>query len=166
MATQVSNWLVQDETKTKHSDSYRELYKRENPEQMENVYMHSIWEAQFILCIPKNRTRHTYFIFLKTYPRSDNTWFSSLTYDANFPYLLFLLLKSSIFFLNPMAFRLHFLFTKFSFIKGNLNLMQNTAINAVVPMKNTQKSYTFPINSYGFGFLHFLAHINVCSSKY
>lgn len=83
-----------------------------------------------------------------------------------FLYLLFLLLKSSIFFLNPMAFRLHFLFTKFSFIKGNLYLMKNTAINALIPMKNTQKSYIFPINSYGFGFSHFLAHINVCSSKF
>lgn len=84
-ATQVSNWLVLDETKTKHSDSYRELYKTENPEQMENVYMHSIWGAQFILCIPKNRILHTYFIFLKTYPRRNNTWVSSLIYDANFP---------------------------------------------------------------------------------
>ena len=72
-----------------------------------------------------------------------------ITYDVNFLYLIFLLFKSCIFFLNPMAFRLHLFFTKFSFIEGNLNLMQNTPISAVIPRK-TQKITFSNVISYSF----------------
>lgn len=60
-----------------------------------------------------------------------------------FLYLVFLLLKLSIFFLNPVAFRLHLLFTKFGFIKGDLNLIQKTPISEPIPKKN-RKEVTLP----------------------
>lgn len=97
---------------------------------MEDEHMYSIWGAQFKLCISQNRILHTYFISLKADLRKDiqeAMVLSSLVYTIyalTFLYLVSLLLKLRIFLLNPMAFGLHLLFTKFSFVKGNLNLMR------------------------------------------
>lgn len=90
-----------------------------------------------------------YWVLYFTWPRT-----------RTFLYLLFFLLKPSIFFLNPMAFRLHLLFTKLSFIKRNLNLMQNTPISELIP-KKIKKSYFPRPTSCSFHFLHILAHIKL-----
>lgn len=118
--------------KTKHSHGCNELYIRtENPEQMENIHMDQFGKHG-LNCISKNRVLHEYFIILKTVPGKKfiRQWLSvlSIIYDMNFAYLFFFLFKPSIFFLNSVAFRLHLLFTKFSFIKGDLNLMQSNLL--------------------------------------